>query len=258
MNSHASETSSPMHTPAQAGQDFYLTEDRRTPGPPEPYMGSFGVSDTSQPHHIPHSSGPSPYFLDMAHLQAGQTTGMLLRDGNPSIKLESQHRELNRSGPLSTPLLHDAPRSSGMRRTKRQASEDDTHGPDSIGSPGSSPRRRSTLGNNRVTKKTKTKRGKNSQSETSEDHLNCLGQEVPPVLKETCPDEERCIFESRWRHRNKRGQDMWDSIQSDFLKEFNKSHGKEMLQMKFKRARSKYIQWINKDVSLFPPRCTLK
>lgn len=71
---------------------------------------------------------------------------------------------------------------------------------------------------------------------------------MPPRLKSTCPEEERCIFESRWRHRHQRGQDMWDSIQEDFTKRFNKSHGKEMLQMKFKRARSKYIEWLPRDV----------
>lgn len=42
---------------------------------------------------------------------------------------------------------------------------------------------------------------------------------------------------------------MWESIQNDFLRQFNKSHGKEMLQMKFKRGRSKYIEWLPKDVS---------
>lgn len=82
-----------------------------------------------------------------------------------------------------------------------------------------------------------------------EEHKNCFGQEVPPTLKSTCPDEERCIFESRWEHRHQKGQDMWESIQRDFKNKFNKCPGKEMLQMKFKRGRAKYIEWIPKDVS---------
>ncbi|KAF4508093.1 hypothetical protein G6O67_004519 [Ophiocordyceps sinensis] len=81
----------------------------------------------------------------------------------------------------------------------------------------------------------------------SGEHINCHGEEVPPLLKSTCPEEERFIFESRWRYRHQRGQDMWDSIQGDFAKRFNKHHGREMLQMKFKRARSKYIEWLPRD-----------
>ncbi|KOS18440.1 hypothetical protein ESCO_000539 [Escovopsis weberi] len=90
----------------------------------------------------------------------------------------------------------------------------------------------------------------NSQLDPADDHKNCYGQEIPPTLKSTCPEEERCIFESRWRHRHKRGQDMWDSIQADFYKKFGKQHGKEMLQMKFKRGRAKYLQWPDRDDQL--------
>jgi hypothetical protein len=47
---------------------------------------------------------------------------------------------------------------------------------------------------------------------------------------------------------------MWESIQGDFKDRFQKCPGKEMLQMKFKRGRSKYIDWIPKDVSRPAPR----
>ncbi|EQL01084.1 hypothetical protein OCS_03206 [Ophiocordyceps sinensis CO18] len=122
-------------------------------------------------------------------------------------------------------------------------------------SSGGSPRRRAVPCSNRVKKPRSSRRQSASlrshpQADPSEEHKNCLGDEVPPSLKSTCPDEERCIFDSRWRHRHQRGQDMWDSIQSDFGKRFNKTHGKEMLQMKFKRARSKYIEWLPKDEEL--------
>lgn len=79
--------------------------------------------------------------------------------------------------------------------------------------------------------------------------LNCNGDEERPKLKARCPAEIRFIFESRWRHREKRGQDMWDAIQQDFKDEFGKLSGKETLQMRFKRGRSKYYEWMEKDVS---------
>jgi hypothetical protein len=40
---------------------------------------------------------------------------------------------------------------------------------------------------------------------------------------------------------------MWESIQGDFKERFQKCPGKEMLQMKFKRGRAKYYEWIPKD-----------
>lgn len=246
---HPSGTSSPMNTPGHVAPDFYLSEDRRTPGPPEPYMGSFGVSDSTQSHPI--SQGGPPYYLDIGHMP--NHNNLMLRD-NPPLTLEPQHRDLDRSVPLSAPLLHDAPRGSQSRRGRRLTSEDS--GPradmESVRSPKGSPRRSSILGTNNRVKKSKSGKKQSSKShqpDPDEEHQNCHGQETPPPLKDSCPEEERRIFESRWRHRNKRGNDMWDAIQSDFLKEFNKSHGKEMLQMKFKRARSKYLQWLPRDVS---------
>ncbi|KHN98909.1 uncharacterized protein MAM_03371 [Metarhizium album ARSEF 1941] len=248
MNSHPSETSSPMHTPAHVAQDFYMA-DRRTPGPPEPYMGSFGVSDATHPQSL--SQSGSPYYLDMPHIPSQST--MLLR-GNPPIPMEPHARELDRNISLTAPLLHELPRNPQIRRARRPSSNNvglkaEHPTTDALRSPSDSPRRRPGIigASNRVKKTGRRKSTVNSQPDPAEEHQNCHGEEVPPTLKDTCPVEERCIFESRWRHRNKRGQDMWDSIQNDFFKEFNKSHGKEMLQMKFKRARSKYIQWLPRD-----------
>ncbi|KAG8415663.1 hypothetical protein J3458_009488 [Metarhizium acridum] len=248
MNSHPNETSSPMHTPGHVAPDFYIT-DRRTPGPPEPYMGNFGVSDATQPHSL--SQSASPYYLDMGPIP--NQSNLLLR-GNPPIPMEPHSRELDRNSPLPAPLPHEPPRNSNVRRPRRESSNNgeiksEHPAAGTLRSPSDSPRRRlgATGASNRVKKTSRRKSTMNSHPDPSEEHQNCHGDEVPPTLKDTCPAEERCIFESRWRHRNKRGQDMWDSIQNDFLKEFNKKQGKEMLQMKFKRARSKYIQWLPRD-----------
>ncbi|KAJ6442859.1 Copper transport protein ctr4 [Purpureocillium lavendulum] len=200
MNGQPSSTSSPMATPAHvAPESFYMTDERRTPGPPEPYMGMFGVSDSAaDPGHIS-NTGP-PYYIDVS--QMGNQNPMMVRD-NPPMPVDPHHRD----------IVAGNSRVKKTRSSKRQS-----------GTPRNS-----------------------QQPDPSEEHKNCNGEEVPPRLKGTCPEEERCIFESRWRHRHQRGQDMWDSIQEDFTKRFNKSHGKEMLQMKFKRARSKYIEWLPRD-----------
>lgn len=98
--------------------------------------------------------------------------------------------------------------------------------------------------------KPKIVRYQNVEYDLADTFKNCHGDEVPPPLKKDCPDELRCIFQSRWNHREKRGQHMWDAIQEDIASEFGKTIGKETLQMKFKRGRSKYYQWLDKDVSL--------
>ncbi|KAK2617057.1 hypothetical protein QQS21_000151 [Conoideocrella luteorostrata] len=249
MNSHPSETSSPMPTPGHAPSDFYV-RDRRTPVPPEPYMGNYGVSDPA--HQAPISQSGSPYYLD----QLSNQNSLLLRSHHP-LPMEPHCRELNRDISLAAPapLLQNVPRASPYPQPdSRRASHDvmiktERNTSEGAGSPSGFPRKLSgTIGNNRVRKAGSKKKSKQSSPpEVADDHKNCNGEEVPPSLKDSCPPEERCIFDSRWRHRNKRGQDMWDSIQKDFYDEFKKSSGKEMLQMKFKRARSKYIQWMDRD-----------
>ncbi|KAK5992666.1 hypothetical protein PT974_06081 [Cladobotryum mycophilum] len=245
MNSQASQASSPMNNPAPVAQEFYVDE-RRTPGPPEPYLGSYGVSEGPEPQPI-HHQGP-PYYIDVpvenqSHMSHG-------------------HLQMDRSAPPPAPLLSQShPSYRGpLRQTSVDYHSTSSHQEIRRSSSGSSPRRgaarATTQGTTRVTKSTKRngKRGpnarNNSQLDPADDHKNCYGEEVAPTLKSTCPEEERCIFESRWRHRHQRGQDMWDSIQNDFYTRFKKQHGKEMLQMKFKRGRAKYQLWIDRDEHL--------
>jgi hypothetical protein len=79
---------------------------------------------------------------------------------------------------------------------------------------------------------------------------NYMGEEVPPTLKSSCPEEERCIFASRWQHRHKTDQDMWDNIQNDFQDRFQYSYDRTVLQMMLGRAQSKYIDWLPQDETL--------
>ncbi|PHH78384.1 hypothetical protein CDD83_3981 [Cordyceps sp. RAO-2017] len=252
MNGQPSSTSSPIGTPGHhVSQEFYMPEDRRTPGPPEQYLGMFGVSDPD-PHQMPNHghqvpNQPHPYFMEVApmgghHPMMGQ-----------SLAADPQHRDPGRPLPPGVPLLSHPPTHA---RHGRRPSTDNLGRPrnpmETPHPPGTSPRRRPVAGASRLKKPRSSRRQSAANrgpmpTDPAIEHKNCLGDEVPPTLKSTCPEEERCIFESRWRHRQQRGQDMWDSIQSDFTKRFNKTHGKEMLQMKFKRARSKYIEWLPKD-----------
>lgn len=192
-------TSSPMPPQPAIAQDMmmpYSLDDRRSPDPPQPYHGMYGVS-------APDHRDANPYYVGM---QMPMEQPM-----NPApnhfIKTEQA---------LSPP---DVPRS---LKPPRKASK--------------TPRRAS---------KSAARKGRLEQ----EDHRDCLGEEVMPRLKHSCPPEEKCILESRWNHRGKKGHDMWDSIMDDYERTFNKPGvGKEALQMKYKRARLRYYEWLPQDV----------
>ena len=252
MNGAAAQTSSPMPPPTTVAHDFmaptYMSDDRRpTPGPPEhSYTGMYAVSEGAD-HGIQHQG--NPYYMNMAPVE--HSSSMPFRDG-PPLPLEAD-RDPSRAHMPSTPLLSQSRPSSMAFERRLSGSTAFPDSPEGSRQAITNPRRRNA-GPPRVRKhKSNPRKSKSSHlamvSDPSQEHKNCLGREEPPPLKENCPPEERCIFESRWRNRHKKGQDMWDSIQADFQKRFNKSHEKEMLQMKFKRARAKYYAWLPEDVS---------
>ena len=257
MNGQATQTSSPMAPATTVAQDYlttaYLSDDRRsTPAPPEPYTGMYGVSEAPDHHGIQHQG--TPYYMSMPPVDHA---GSLMVREAPSM-LEAD-RDPSRTQMPNTPLLSQV--HPPNLRSERRLNGGGAHFPGESEGPRPGERNpRIRQGHPRVRKPKHTlRRSKGSQSRNTptapdpgEDHKNCLGHEEPPRLKETCPPEERCIFESRWRNRHKKGQDMWDTIQADFQEKFNKTHGKEMLQMKFKRARSKYYVWLSEDVSKGP------
>lgn len=224
-----------MTSQAPGGGEFlhasYVHDGRRTPGPPEPYMGAFGVSNAPEPPSMDH-----PYYVDMGPPVDHQ------------VQMGIHHREMP-----GAPLLSE---SQPIQYRRRHSPEDPAPQNWSAGVPRSltgSPRRKPAFQASGRVKKRHSKRPGASRTAAQEDptseHKNCFGEEAPPKIKSNCPDEERCIFESRWRHRHQKGQDMWDSIQNDYYNRFGKRPGKEMLQMKFKRGRAKYLDWISKDVS---------
>ncbi|CAM1504470.1 Fc.00g020610.m01.CDS01 [Cosmosporella sp. VM-42] len=247
LNGQSSQTSSPMAPQPPLAPDYldnsYVEEGRRTPGAPhQQYMGAFSVSNGPEPPHI-----APPYYVPMEQ----HHNPMMIRDNHP-MPIGMEHREIP-----SAPLLNQ-PHPSNFRQQRRSSAEEPSlHGlPDPQRSINGSPRRRNIQSTGRVKKRPSKSRGGQSRNppldNPLDEHKNCLGVEEPPVLKKSCPDEERCIFESRWQHRHQKGQDMWESIQNDFKSRFgnDKTPGKEMLQMKFKRGRSKYIQWLGRDEEL--------
>ncbi|KAL7939492.1 hypothetical protein V8C35DRAFT_286806 [Trichoderma chlorosporum] len=248
MHNQNAQSGSPLNSQVQMASEFYMPEDRRTPNPPtEPYFGSFSVSEGTDSQSI-HHQGPPSYYVP---LEMSNQNSMMIREAR-HLPMESHARD----GPHPSSLLAQ-PRSSQFPSVRRASTDDRsyTSRADTLRrSSSGSPRRRSaTQGSTRVKKSRSSKRGGASlrnQADPGEEHKNCFGQEVPPPIKKGCPEEERCIFESRWRHRDKRGQDMWDSIQADFERRFGKKHGKEMLQMKFKRGRSKFYDWLDEDVKI--------
>ncbi|KAH6960592.1 hypothetical protein DER45DRAFT_164675 [Fusarium avenaceum] len=246
VNSQSPQATSPMTSQPPSTGDFlhnnYVHDGRRTPGPPEPYMGAFGVSTGPEPQPM-----NPPYYVNIGP-PVDHPDHIMMRDSHHA-SMGIHHREVP-PAPLS-----NEPHPTQYRR--RPSPEDSMlHGMplDIPRSMTGSPRRKSGPHAPSRVKKRQSKRSGVTRTVTTEDpvseHKNCYGQEVPPTLKSTCPDEERCIFESRWQHRNQKGQDMWESIQGDFKDRFQKCPGKEMLQMKFKRGRSKYLDWIPKDLDI--------
>ncbi|KAH8174500.1 hypothetical protein LIA77_05919 [Sarocladium implicatum] len=251
LNAPSSQANSPMTTQHPLAPEFLESyahghDGRRTPGPPEQsYMGHFGVTDSQ-----PLGQGASQSFymsLPPANQQGPHAT--LMRGNVQGI---TDSRGVSRSVPSSS-LLNHAPH--GLREDHRDNASDATYQSRSING---SPRSLTGAQTGRVRKNRRAKRqgsatskGTSHDSETLGEYMNCRGQEVPPTLKDTCPEEERCIFDSRWRHRKDKGHTMWDGIQEDYRQHFGRAApGKETLQMKFKRARSKYIEWLPEDVDI--------
>jgi hypothetical protein len=72
--------------------------------------------------------------------------------------------------------------------------------------------------------------------------------EQMPLLKDDTPPEEKLLFELRLRHGNMKGRAMWDAILVDFMEITGKHTEKAALQMKFFRAKAKWVIWTDNYV----------
>ncbi|CAG9955007.1 unnamed protein product [Clonostachys rosea f. rosea IK726] len=248
MNSQTSQSGSPMtqptSTPGDFGESSYVVVDgRRTPNPPtEAYMGSFGVSDGTLPHGLQHQG--NPFYM----MQNAQPVDHMLRDDH-SIPLDVP-RNMTRSLPLHYHHVKSEPRDGDEPLFSLRSGG--TYPP--TGSPSRHSRTASRVRSRKrsaASRRSMPTRPLVQAREPVEENTNCHGEEVPPLLKDGCPAEERCIFESRWRHRDQKGQDMWNSVIRDHAKAFgSKAITKEKLQMKYNRGRSRWYQWLDDDENI--------
>ena len=239
-------TSPPLPTSQSMGSEFvdgYVQplDGRRTPGPPQPYMGAFSVSDSQQ--ELAHQGTP-PYYVGVPSADQHNPHGMLLKNSSQHVPEPRGFGKGSSANSLLCNPLHE-----------RQDSRPDlvfAHRPMN-----GSPRALKSTHGGRVRKSRSKKQSlptrkveSHEGSEEIDEYKNCHGKEVPPTLKPNCPEEEKCLFQSRWDFRHAKGQDMWESMQGVYEERFDKpAPGKETLQMKFKRGRSKYISWLSEDVS---------
>lgn len=255
----------PQGTNASQGyvdQDAYMSDDRREASvlPPGTYFGHFSVSGGSdsgfypppsmhqqhhQQHHHPHHN---PHH-NPHHLEGHPMSLDSHADHQGSVQAMSNH---------SRAPMHSYP-------SPRLGSVEGCSAPpgDAAQSASSSPKRRAAQQPKSKKKAAKrssaapssSARGVSAGSDQDVEHTNCLGEFGPPELLEDTPEQIRHIFELRWSHRDKKGQDMWESIAQDYAKRFpsHATQSKEMLQMKYKRGRPKHIKWLARDVST-PPR----
>ncbi|ATY62741.1 hypothetical protein A9K55_007513 [Cordyceps militaris] len=228
-------------------QEFYMQE-RCTPDP-DSYLSSYPLADSQSPSLLNQSV---PYFAPVPHLGSNGPPMM----HSSTMNSEDSPKTLETFSEVSTPGEESKSEAAPSKRASRKRStcttleaskEDGDSDQDSHYEADSSPRRDSS--GRKPRKRAAPKRSSASRIASVDvgEYQNCFGDMIAPRLKENCPKEERCIFLSRWQHRDKKGQDMWDSIQEDYFREFDKEQCKETLQMKLTRGRSKYIEWYVKD-----------
>lgn len=216
----------------------YMEDQRRTPLPPEPYVNQFTVA-------VGTGSGSvqSDNYAEVSH-HVYHEQPMAVRDATPASLDEYRRQSVSVANPLfgriqqgyvcAGPSDDHSPRS-------RSPTPYNPHHP-------CHPRCRKSR---RSSRRQTVSRRKAPQAENPEDeHKNCFGSEDPPPLKNNCTEEQRCVFESRWKNRYQKGRNMWDNIQSDVERAMNKSYNKETLQMIFTRGRQDCYDWHLRDVSL--------
>ncbi|OAR01519.1 hypothetical protein LLEC1_03986 [Akanthomyces lecanii] len=239
--------------------EFYMQE-RCTPDS-ESFLSSYSLAESQGQSML---NQPAPYFAPVPHLGSNgpaMVHSSLMPSTDSPNTLETRSEV---STPGDEPKAENAPpkrasrkgSSSAAPELKEAEAEEESDAQDGTYSQDetySSLGRDRSAGPRKSSKRAAPKRSASSRLPPvdMEEFKNCFGELVAPQLKPDCPKEERCIFNSRWKHRDKKGQDMWDSIQEDYYQEFGKEQCKETLQMKLTRGRSKYIQWHDKDVEIF-------
>jgi hypothetical protein len=87
--------------------------------------------------------------------------------------------------------------------------------------------------------------------EDSSEEKTTSSEREPLQFKDGMPDTDRFLFELRRKYDNDKGKGMWDPITREYNERFNTQFDRAALQMRISRAKSKYVQWGEKDVGLF-------
>ncbi|KFA47136.1 hypothetical protein S40293_09530 [Stachybotrys chartarum IBT 40293] len=234
MNGNPSGTTSPSTAPSVPA-DFshtYIQEGRRTPAPPVQFMNYYMDMPTVEHQESMPMRTLQTMPMDTTHAMASGVPE------HPNMSCTQQPRHQERRSSTNDPLFHHSTTSSYERALSV------------------SPRQRMMQGAHRVKKPRTAKRQSRSHArvvDPADEYKNCRGEEVLPNFTDDIPDQERFLWEARWRHRDKKGDNMWMHILEDYQMEFKGGkvpHGdkaRENLQMKFKRSRCKYLDWLPDD-----------
>ncbi|KAL2756742.1 hypothetical protein ACRALDRAFT_2041356 [Sodiomyces alcalophilus JCM 7366] len=69
----------------------------------------------------------------------------------------------------------------------------------------------------------------------------------PLRFKDGIPETDRYLFELRQKYDDNKGKGMWDPIAADYNQRFGVSFDRAALQMRLSRAKSKWVQWSERD-----------
>ena len=225
----------------------YMPDERRTPGPPpELYMGGYSVSDAagdyhhnvppSTPYYLSHIQGPgtldTPMSMSIPRNTAGgpAPTAAALTAHHANAHYRQGHPDGGHAAPINRTDVRGRSGTPGRRVAKAARARGSKAAP-------------------RGSKPTHNRGPSQGLDSAVEENMNCHGEEVPAKLKDNTPPEERFIYEMRWKYRNEKGNDMWASILKEVEEKFNEPLNKARLQMKVRRLRTKYIEWLPEDVS---------
>ncbi|CRK39109.1 hypothetical protein BN1723_000660, partial [Verticillium longisporum] len=243
------------------------------PEPPEPYFGSFGVSSTEpeqvtapaqQMHH-------HPYYLShnmgqqQQHMSTTLAPSILAVKPEQEMDMDMQHHNMHRHIMPSpdAPSLHQTQPNHYRSPQYRSRSNEDlrmmhnggyTLPPNTSGTQvrrGQPPPRVAKRTRIRGRQAPQSTGGREGTGEKDAPRSTAFppshGSSEPLDFKEGMPDTDKFLFELRAKYSDNKGKGMWDPITREYNERFKTQFDRAALQMKVSRAKSKWIQWHEKD-----------
>ncbi|KAG6007447.1 hypothetical protein E4U21_006036 [Claviceps maximensis] len=208
------------------------------------HLGNYRVSGLSQTD--PSTRASSPYYAGLMSQQPPYS-----HEAHHSIHMPMpMHTHmLPQSGgflgaTMSEPVLQDASRSPLHQFDGSCSSPPDEPIKEE---PNSNLPPQATRASRRRNFKGTARKPKATKSQLPENWVNCHGDMTLPTLKSGCPEEFRLIWELQWKYDSLKGKRMWENTQRDFKKITGKDLHRATLQMRYRRARIKWIQWEELD-----------